>query len=42
MDLPAESLPELSEQLIVMVRIILTGTRALAANPRDALTDASL
>jgi AcrR family transcriptional regulator len=39
MDLPPERLPELSEQLIVMVRIILTGTRALAANPKGTLAD---
>jgi len=39
MDLPADKLPELSEQLVVMVRMILTGTRALAANPRELQAD---
>jgi AcrR family transcriptional regulator len=39
MDLPDDKLPELSEQLVVMVRMILTGTRALAANPRELQAD---
>ncbi|MGI9133018.1 MAG: HTH-type transcriptional repressor FabR [Rhodoferax sp.] len=39
MDLPAERLPELTEQLVVMVRIILTGTRALAVNPQATQAD---
>ena len=39
MDLPPERLPELAEQLIVMVRIILTGTRALASNPQALQAD---
>lgn len=41
MDLPADKLPQLSEQLVVMVRMILTGTRSLAANPRAVQADLS-
>ncbi|GAA0751742.1 HTH-type transcriptional repressor FabR [Ideonella azotifigens] len=33
MDLPPERLPALTEQVIVMVRIIMTGTQALARDP---------
>lgn len=39
MDLPEDKLPELAEQLIVMVRMILTGTRALASNPKELQAD---
>jgi AcrR family transcriptional regulator len=39
MDLPEEQWPGLSEQLIVMVRMILTGTRALASNPAALQAD---
>jgi AcrR family transcriptional regulator len=39
MDLPSDKLPDLSEQLVVMVRMILTGTRALAVNPRALQVD---
>ena len=39
MNLPPEKLPELSEQMIVMVRMILTGTRALAHNPAELEAD---
>lgn len=39
MDMPADKLPELTEQLIVMVRIILTGTRALASDPQAMQSD---
>jgi AcrR family transcriptional regulator len=39
MDLPEEQWPALAEQLIVMVRMILTGTRALATNPAAAKVD---
>ncbi len=42
MDLPAEQHSGLTEQLIIMVRIILTGTRALAANPKETLVDLPL
>lgn len=33
MDLPPERLPAFTEQLITMVRMIMTGTQTLAANP---------
>ncbi len=39
MDLPEEQWPALTEQLIVMVRMILTGTRALASNPAAVQVD---
>ncbi|MEI6803655.1 MAG: HTH-type transcriptional repressor FabR [Burkholderiales bacterium] len=39
MNLPPEKLPELSKQMIVMVRMILTGTRALAHNPAELEAD---
>jgi AcrR family transcriptional regulator len=39
MDMPTSKLPELTEQMVIMVRIILTGTRALATNPQALLAD---
>lgn len=33
MDLPQEQVPAFTEQLVTMVRMIMTGTQALAANP---------
>lgn len=38
-DLPVEQLPTLKAQLIIMVRMILTGTRALATNPKELQAD---
>jgi len=40
MDLPVAQRNELTEQVILMVRMILTGTRSLANNPSQTLADA--
>ncbi|MCF8168392.1 MAG: HTH-type transcriptional repressor FabR [Rhodoferax sp.] len=39
MDLPSDQLPVLKAQLIIMVRMILTGTRTLATNPKELQAD---